>query len=375
MNIAIVGAGIAGLTTAIALNKKDIKTTIFEANPEIKELGAGLGLAANAIKAFEYLGLKEELLTICNPINNFLIIDHKGQRISTTKTEGSYTIHRAQLQGFLLNNTDSTTIYLDKKLKDISWNLNNITLHFFDGSCDNFDYVIIADGIHSLIRKKLLPSSMPRYAGYTCWRAVIENCDLKITEASETWGSKGRFGIVPLKGNKTYWFACINAKEKEDAYRNFTIENLQRQFQNYHEPISTILNQSKNEDLIHNDIYDLAPIEQFSFGKIILIGDAAHATTPNMGQGACQAIEDAVVLSQCMKEDKDYEIAFKKFEQLRLKRTHWIVNTSWQIGKIAQIENKHLIKLRNMIFRVLPHAIGNKQQQRLTSIDFNNLKE
>jgi 2-polyprenyl-6-methoxyphenol hydroxylase-like FAD-dependent oxidoreductase len=126
-----------------------------------------------------------------------------------------------------------------------------------------------------------------------------------------------------------------------------------------------------DKPLIWNDIIDIKPIKQFAFGKILLCGDAAHATTPNMGQGACQAIEDAIVLAHCMAlYATDTEKAFRVFEKKRITRTTRIVNTSWQLGKIAQVENKLLTHLRNSLLRLIPPSVNEKQLQFLYNVDF-----
>lgn len=141
-------------------------------------------------------------------------------------------------------------------------------------------------------------------------------------------------------------------------------------FKNYHSPITDIIRQTPGDTLIKGDIQDLKPIHQYAHGRIVLIGDAAHATTPNLAQGACQAIEDAVILANCIQAQPLIEIAFRDFEQKRRKRTHWIVNTSRQIGKIAQLENPILIRLRNALFSRLPASASRRQFQKLEEVDF-----
>ena len=193
---------------------------------------------------------------------------------------------------------------------------------------------------------------------------------MTLQEASETWGASGRFGIVPLADNKIYWFACINAPQNDKAMRQFKVADLQYNFRNYHSLIPLILEQSKDEDLLWNDIIDVKPVTRYAFERIVLVGDAAHATTPNMGQGACQAIEDAVVLADELSKHGDISKAFKQFEQRRLKRTHYIVNTSWNIGKAAQINNKVLANCRNFLFRHLPSRVQDRQLEKLYKVDF-----
>lgn len=141
-------------------------------------------------------------------------------------------------------------------------------------------------------------------------------------------------------------------------------------FQNYHSPIPEIIKWTKDENLIWNDIIDLKPINRFAFHKVHLISDAAHATTPNMGQGACQAIEDAIILKQVLKKSIFPEEAFVTFEKLRSRKTKKVVKLSWQIGKIAQLHNPFLIPIRNSIMRILPSTIQEKQLESVFETDF-----
>jgi 2-polyprenyl-6-methoxyphenol hydroxylase-like FAD-dependent oxidoreductase len=377
-NITIVGGGIAGLTTAIALNKAGFSTTIFEAAPEVKAVGAGLALAANAMKAFQKIGIAEDVIAEGRILPAFLLLDQQGKQLAKTNSEAlskkygvdNFTIHRADLHRVLLSKLDPTTVHSNKRIVDIITQGEKTILTFQDGSTHETEVLVAADGIHSPIRKKLLPESKERYAGYTCWRAIIDNTKLQITESSETWGNKGRFGIVPLAHNKIYWFACINAKAQDEKMKAFRVADLAAHFKDFHAPIPQILQETKDEHLLWKDINDLQPIHQLAFGNIVLIGDAGHATTPNMGQGACQAIEDAIILADELSKTDNVTAAFKAFEKRRIQRVHRIVNTSWTFGKIAHIENTLLISARNFLFRHIPASINEKQVQVVYEVDF-----
>lgn len=378
-NITILGGGIAGLSTAIALKNAGIETMVFEAAAEIKAIGAGLGLGANAIKAFKVLGIAEEVMEAGRFLPSFTLYNQKGKvinrtdSVSVSKKYGldNFTIHRADLHALLLSKINPDCIQTKKRVQRIEQNENTIILHFQDGSIHETCFLIAAEGIHSVVRNYVLPDSKPRYAGYTCWRAVIDNTKLQLNDCSETWGSKGRFGIVPLAGNKIYWFACVNASANDLVMKNFTVQDLLDQFAGYHHPIPSILKETKNENLIWADINDIKPINRYAFNNILLIGDAAHATTPNLGQGACQAIEDAVILANEIKRTGDVIIAFKKFEERRLKRTHWIVKTSNRIGKMAQLENRFLITVRNLLLKILPKSVNDRQLHKIYTANFN----
>ena len=370
-SIAIVGAGIGGLTTAIAFEKLGYAVTIYEASPSIKPVGAGIGLGGNAVGAFKILGVDQAVISKGKLFQNFPILDHKGNMISNVNSDKikrrfaieNFTIHRADLHAALTEQIKHSEILLNKRLANIEPVEGAYKLAFEDNSHAIADTVIGADGVHSKTRNFVNPSSKVRYAGYVCWRAVTENVT-DIESGFETWGKNGRFGAVPLAENQVYWFLCINAASPVQ-YQNLTKDELAQRFKGYHNPIPQIIDATPHEALIYNPIIDLKPHKHFVKGRTLLIGDAAHATTPNLGQGACQAIEDVATLYQMLQNEQDFETAFKAFEKRRLKRTHFIVNTSYLVGKVAQLDNPFLCTLRNAFFRMLPAAINNQQLKKV----------
>jgi 2-polyprenyl-6-methoxyphenol hydroxylase-like FAD-dependent oxidoreductase len=379
---AIVGGGIGGLTLAIALQRKGFNVKIYENAAEIKPLGAGLALAANAVKALTEIGISDNILKAGNILKVVRIKDQKGSILTETNAEklslkfgivNNFTIHRADLHRILIGLLEPGTLHLNKGLVDYTSESGNIMLTFRDGSSASANYLIACDGIHSVIRKKILPESNPRYAGYTCWRGVIDDipAGIDMTETSETWGRGCRFGIVPLSDNRLYWFACINAKERDPEMSSFRIHDLQHYFKNFHFPVGEILRKTPDHRLIWSDIVDLKPLKKFAFGNIVLMGDAAHATTPNMGQGACMAIEDAAILANCIEDHATIEEAFIRFEQKRIVRTTTIVKNSRNIGRIAQLENSMLITLRNALIKATPQSVTEKQLKFISEVSFN----
>ncbi len=374
----IVGGGIAGLTTAIALQKIGVSPIIFEGAPEIKPLGAGIVLAANAMKAFQKLGLAEKIMAGGNQLTEFIIKDQKGKTITRTDIStfskqvgiGNFAIHRAALHAILLEHVEPGTVVTNKKLIALEKTKIPISLLFEDGTRHETNYIIAADGIHSLVRQELLPFSQPRFAGYTCWRAVIDNNTIHLPYALETWGRKGRFGAVRLAPDKIYWFACLNANAHDPVMKQFVIQDLLKYFGQYHAPIPEILEATSNDSLIHNDILDIKPIKQFAFDNILLVGDAAHATTPNLGQGACQAIEDAMVLANSLDQYSGVQQAYSHFNQLRQEKTTYIIKTSHTLGNIAQWTNPLAVTIRNSLFRALPDRMNQQQLLKLYEVQF-----
>lgn len=379
--IAIIGGGIGGLTLAIALQRKGFKPRVYEQATQLKMIGAGLGLSGNAIKAFSEIGISDAILKAGTVLKRVAIKDIHGQILNETNSEAisekygianNFSVHRADLHEVLLQLVNVDRLELGKVCIDFQQTAKGVSLTFQDGTTTSADYVIASDGIHSVFRKKLLPQSLPRYAGYTCWRAVIEYApeNFDRDETSETWGPGARFGIVPLSHNRLYWFATLNAKANDATLKAYTPNDLLRHFQSFHQPIPHIIEQTKKEQLIWSDIIDLAPIKQFAFSNILLLGDAAHATTPNMGQGACMAIEDAATLANCMVKNTTIEEAFSQFQAKRIGRTTKIVNTSWRVGRIAQWENPWLMRVRNVAIRSTPTRVAEQQIKFLQDITF-----
>lgn len=374
---AIVGGGVAGLAMAIALTSVGKDFLLFERSPVLRGIGAGFGLAANAMKAFEELGMREEVEEIGFCTETYRILDERGnvlvspdaRRLGTQYDQKNFTVHRADLHRLLSSKIEVERLRLGKRLADFWQNDGYVVLVFEDGTEYRCRYLIAADGVNSLVRQKLFPNTAPRYAGYTCWRATIDNV-VGLKHGSETWGAKGRFGMTPLVGNRIYWYACVNSVANNHLYKRFTVEDLVRQFGRYHYPIPSILESTKDEDLIWNDIVDIRPLRHLALRNIVLIGDAGHATTPNLGQGACQALEDVVVLLHEIRKGIPIQAAFISFERRRLNRTKYIIDTSWQIGKVAQWTNPFLIHVRNNFLRAMPAIWSQASLRKLLTTDF-----
>lgn len=160
---------------------------------------------------------------------------------------------------------------------------------------------------------------------------------------------------------------CIR---KRSDKKNYTVNDLLSHFNSFHEPVPSIIRNTADDQLIWGDIIDIKPISRFAFNNIVLMGDAAHATTPNMGQGACMAIEDAVILANLIETHSNIQDAFVKFETLRRPRTEKIVNGSWTVGRVAQIENPVLAWLRNAAVRLTPPSVAERQMEFLYNVSF-----
>ncbi len=380
MKVIVVGGGIGGLCAALALQKQGIETIVYEAAPELKPVGAGVGLAANAIQGLASLGVSDAVIARGKELEALTIFDEHDHIITNQDTRplskkygiSNFVIHRADLHDVLAQNLKPGTLQLNKRCQTINQQNNRVLVTFTDGTQTIADLLIAADGINSVIRQHLLPESKPRYAGYTCWRGVIQNPGVTINHmiSAETWAPQGRVGMASLPGNRIYWYACINAPENDPRMRQMTPAQLAAHFTGVHKPVQQVLAATRPDQLIWGDIADLKPLKKFVYNRMVLLGDAAHATTPNMGQGACQAIEDAVVLGQCLAQHATIVSALANYEKRRLARTAKVIRLSRMLGWVSQWENPLLVKVRNAVFRATPAFITQQQMEDLYRVDF-----
>jgi 2-polyprenyl-6-methoxyphenol hydroxylase-like FAD-dependent oxidoreductase len=209
-------------------------------------------------------------------------------------------VHRAELLAELARHVDPESLHLDCECVAFTQDHAGVTARFRSGEEARGDALIGADGLRSVIRTELFGDRATHYAGYTAWRSAVkfECADQLMTE---TWGLGRRFGIVPMSRGRVYWFATLNAVEGERDPDGKSRDRLALLFRGWHEPIEALIAGSQDDSILRNDVYDMEPLPRWSNRRVTLMGDAAHPMTPNLGQGACQAIEDAVVLASCLK--------------------------------------------------------------------------
>lgn len=372
MKALIIGGGIGGLCAGIALQQAGHEVTVFEQTAELRPVGAGLSIWVNALNALRELGIYAAFRSVSAVGAESGIRTAQGTALTATASEQLCArlgtdelmriVHRADLHQLLLAQLGDAQLQTGAACIGFQEEDGQITAHFVDGSSATGDYLIGADGIHSAIRAQLHGEIAPTYSGYTAWRAVV-GVDPNALLPGESWGRGARFGQLPLNNGRVYWFATHNEPEGAQATEGEKTR-LQQLFGDWHDPIPDLITATPADAILRHDIYDRPPLTTWGKGRVTLLGDAAHPMTPNLGQGACQAIEDAVVLGRMVRRASTITQALRVYEAARIPRTTTLVNQSRTIGRMGQWQNPLLVHLRSLLMRGMPAQLQLNQLTR-----------
>jgi 2-polyprenyl-6-methoxyphenol hydroxylase-like FAD-dependent oxidoreductase len=376
----IIGAGIAGLTTAIALAERGIEVKVYEQATELTEVGAGIWVAPNGLKIYDKLGLAKEVIAAGKTLEKISIVDLKnkpisiidGERIRLKHGFKTVAIHRADLQSILVRHVTAGSIVLNKRFKSYSQSDKTIVVAFDDGTSIETDFLITADGLRSNGRLQTHPTMTLRYSGQTCWRFVID-FQLPDEEAGnmyEIWsGKKGlRVGYSPINDRQMYVFITNFEKAGGKEESGKVKAKLLNLCDGFPEIVKQMIHAAAETSIVRTELFDFKPIKNWVDKRCVLLGDAAHATTPNLGQGASQAIEDAYVVARELSLNNDIETGFRNFQQRRIDKASFITDTSWLFSRLTNTSGliKTMIKC---LMRTTPDSINEKQLDKIFSID------
>ena len=356
LRVDIIGGGIGGVTLAAALRHLGLDFRLFEQTSELKTVGYGLTLQKNALDALQTIGIADTVRREGVAVREGRIRQPLGRVLASAPVD-LCAIHRATLLSTLASHVPSELIALGRRVE----------------SATDADFVVAADGLNSTFRRSVAPGEGPvRDSGYTAWRGLARRTPeidrfVDAGVVSETWGRGTRFGIVPVDGDRIYWFAVapVDPIRESTAERAYLLET----FAEWHHPIRALIEQTPAELILESRIVDRLPIPRWHSGNLILLGDAAHPMTPNLGQGGCQAIEDAVVLAHLFQACQKSRLAAvdvgDRYEQHRRARVYDVVAQSFALGRIARYSNPMIVAVRDTFFRMIPARV---QQQRLMRI-------
>ncbi len=361
--VVVVGGGIGGLAAAVALHRRGWRVEVVERAAEFTEIGAGLSLWPNAFRALSALGLAERVRTLGAVETGGGIRDRKGRWLSRTdnaEIERRYgwplvVVHRADLVRALVEALPPDVLRPGSAVHAVRAEGDDVVVEH-QGGILRADLVVGADGLGSVVRGQLWPhASSPRYAGHTAWRMVTEPLAEPQTEGAATWGRGERFGFTSLPGGRVYCFATATVPTG-GASPDGEYAAVLRRFGDWPDPIPALLASISDDRVLRHDVYDLPPLSTYVSGRVALLGDAAHAMTPSLGQGACQALEDAVTLAACLDTAPDVGAALAEYDLLRRPRTQAIVRRSARLGAVGQWSWAPAALVRDLAARLTPES-------------------
>jgi 2-polyprenyl-6-methoxyphenol hydroxylase-like FAD-dependent oxidoreductase len=374
----IVGAGPAGLTAAIALTRIGIEVRLFERAPELGKAGAGLGVQSNALRALQKLGIGDRIEAAGTElrVQEFRNI-HGKPLFSFPQGEvadeyGTPTISllRADVQLALIDAVSPGVLQLGSECVAIEQDEQGVAARFADGHTERGALLVGADGGRSVARKHLYGAAdaEPRYSGFTSWRAVVEmSPDTLPADTSRTFLGAGRqFVMFPVGANRIYWGLLKREPQGDTTPTSGLHELLSEHLRDFPEVTRRLVSATDEEKIIRADICDRDPEQTWVKGRVVLIGDAAHMTTPFIGQGAGISMEDAVVLAKelaltdGLRDQRMLAGALESFQRERMPRCAKIVLTSRRRGQMLSLSNPALATVRNTALRAVPKAFWRK---------------
>ena len=377
MNIIIVGAGIGGLVSALCLNKKGYKVEIYEQVEALSELGAGVQLSPNATRVLNYLDLFEDLEPYIFEPNSFqflnyssgkIIIERKlGEAIKKDFNSPNYDIHRADLQKVLLDKIEAENIdiHTNMKVTSVGNNKNSAFIEVEEKKIEA-DLIIGADGIHSKVSDSLFGKKEIIFTGNVAWRMLIP-IDLLpknlILPNTTVWlGPNKHFVTYHVNGGKNLNCVCLVEQDgwlNESWSEKGDIEELKKIYKGWNKKIGALLEHVDPNTLYRWALHDRPPMKQWSKGRILVLGDAAHPMLPFLAQGAAMAIEDGAVLANCIDNFDDIDEALNQFEKIRKPRTSYVQSAARRNAKVLHLSGLAAI-LRNLVMGYVGNKIFNK---------------
>jgi FAD-dependent urate hydroxylase len=376
--VLVIGAGIGGLATALALERVGLPVAVYERAPELQEVGAGIGLWPNAIRVLDRIGAGEDVRELAVPGTSATARTSSGRVLLGIPEEqlheryGAPTtgIMRAQLQLRLAERFGIDRVHVGHELASFTQDRTGVRARFVGGDEVHGSALVGADGLRSVVRAGLLDDGPPRYRGDTAWRGLAPITDdlHPMLEFFETVGRGERFGIFPMHGRRVMWFASAVRPEGERDGPD-VLGAMQARFAGWHDPIPRVLELTDPDSIIRNDIYDRRVSTRWVGGRVALLGDAAHPMGPDLGQGACQAIEDAETLALALAHHADVPTALSAYQRIRVPRVRTVARIVAVTAWLAARTSPAACTLRDTALRLGPPAVADKQLELLAGWD------
>ena len=371
VQIAIIGGGIGGLTAALALQQSGFQAEVFEQAPELLEVGAAIAIWSNATRVLQRLQLAEKIREYAGVVEELRWMDQNGfllNRVSIADPKSpALALHRSDLQRTLRQALPQSTIHLSHTLVSHRQQGDKMIATFANGHSVESDFLIGADGVHSRVRAQFINDGEPVSRGYTIWRGTSPVTPAAIPPGigMELYGRGKRFGIGPVGLGRTGWWAAANADNTDQVTDLFA---------GWYAPVLELIEATPPASILKTGATDREPNKNWGAGRMTLLGDAIHPTTPNLGQGGCQAMEDALVLARCFEKHGATEDALRKYEHLRHFRTATLTRISRYYGRVGQLENIWARALRRMPLSLAPELLAQRLMQIVFDYDATKIR-
>lgn len=371
VQIAIIGGGIGGLTAALALQQYGFQAEVFEQAPVLLDVGAAIAMWPNAMRVLEHLQLAENIREHGGVVEELCWMDQNGFLINRVSIKEEKTpavaLHRSDLQRTLREALPPSTIHLGHTIVEHKQSSDKMVATFAIGQSVEAEFMIGADGVHSRVRSHFLNDGDPISRGYTIWRGTAPTTPAAIPPATgiELYGRGKRFGIGPVGLGRTGWWASANTDHTD---------KLTDLFAGWYAPVLELIEATPLSSILKTAATDRDPNKRWGVGRMTLLGDAIHPTTPNLGQGGCFSIEDALVLARCFKKYGLSEAALRSYEHLRHSRTAMLTRTSRLYGRVGQLENIWARALRRTSFALVPEPLAQRLMQTVFDYDATKIR-
>ena len=337
LKVVVVGAGMGGLTTALAMQRAGYEVEIYDRVSELRPAGAGISLWSNGVKVLNRLGLGPEIAKIGGPMQQMAYYAKSGELLTRFSLsplveevgQPPYPVSRTDLQQMLLAAVGEDNVQLGKRCVAVEQTAEGATAIFEDGHRASGDLVVGADGTHSVIRSHVLGQKLERrYVGYVNWNGLVPASeDIAPLDSWDIYVGNGqRASVMPVGGDRFYFFFDVPLPKGTERNSERFKQELSEHFSGWAEPVQNLIQQIDPEKTNRVEIHDIEPLEALVKGRIALIGDAAHSTSPVLGQGGCQAMEDAWALANYLvTTNLSVEDALIRYEDSRKERVADIV--------------------------------------------------